>query len=239
MGNSASTERRGQLAVRLQEVFTAAARLRANRMSAVDAGAFRNNVKQALTKADRESRQLGYDADVVKHAIYALVVLIDECVLNSAQPAFQAWHGKPLQEEVFGDHRGGELFFENLEALLAQPDSEELADLLEVYQLCILLGFQGKYSGQHRSALMEISRQVSGKIERIRGVQQELCPPWLLPQGEKVPVVTDPWVKRLGIAAAAVWLVVVLMFVAFSLVLRSGVSDVREAVASQVEVGER
>ena len=237
MTHSATTTRSGQLAIQLQEVFTAAARLRANRMSTVDAAAFRNNIKQVLTKADRESRHLGYSGDTVKLGVYALVVLIDECVMNSAQPTFQSWHGKPLQEEVFGDHRGGEAFFENLGRLLAQPDSEELADLLEVYHLCLLLGFQGKYGGQHRSEVMAVAREVSEKIQRIRGVQRELTPSWIIPQGEKAPVAADPWVKRLGVAAAALWLVAVLMYFACTLLLRSGATDLTELVAGQVEVG--
>jgi type VI secretion system protein ImpK len=169
--------------------------------------------------------------------VYALVVLIDECVLNSALPSFQSWHGKPLQEEVFGDHRGGEVFFENLATLLAQPDSAELADLLEVYQLCLLLGFQGRYGNQHRGELMSISREVSEKIQRTRGVQQDLTPQWLVPQGEKAPVSGDPWVKRLGIAAMALWIVAVLVFLAFAFVLRSGAADLNELVSNQVEVG--
>jgi type VI secretion system protein ImpK len=237
MIDSATFARSGQLAVKLQEVFTAAARLRANRMSTVDAAAFRNNIKQALTKADRDARQLGYSGDIVKHAVYALVVLIDECVLNSALPGFQSWHGKPLQEEVFGDHRGGELFFENLATLIAQPDSEELADLLEIYHLCLLLGFQGRYAGQHRGELTSIAREVSDKIHRIRGAQPELTPSWLVPQGEKAPVSKDPWVKRLGIAAMALWIVAVLVFLAFTFVIRSGAANLNELVANQVEVG--
>ena len=239
MTNSTTATQSGRLAVKLQEVFTAAARLRGSRMGTVDAAAFRNNIKQLLTKADRESRQLGYPGDIVKLAVYALVVLIDECVLNSAQPGFQSWHGKPLQEEVFGDHRGGEAFFEKLTTLLAQPDSADLADLLEVYHLCLLLGFQGKYGEHRRSELREIAREVFEKIQRIRGVQQDLTPSGLLPRGEKPLVLKDPWVKRLGIATAAIWLVAVLMYLAFFVALRSGKADLTELVTNQVEVGVR
>lgn len=239
MTNSATAPRSGQLAVMLQEVFTAAARLRTNRISTVDATSFRANIKQLLTKADREARQLGYSGDYVKLAVYASVVLVDESVLNSAQPAFQTWHGKPLQEEVFGDHRGGELFFEHLRSLLAQPDSGELADLLEIYHLCLLLGFQGRYGGQYRGELAAITREVSEKIQRIRGAQPDLTPSWSLPHGEKVPVARDPWVKRLGVIAAALGITVVLLFLVFTLALRPGSGDVRELVESQIEAGAR
>jgi type VI secretion system protein ImpK len=203
MTTPVNVQRSGQLAVKLQEVLTAAARLRSNAMEAVDAGSFRSNVKRLLTAADREARELGYSGQTAKLAVYAAVVLVDECVLNSARPAFQSWHGQPLQEEVFGDHRGGEVFFENLRSLLAQPDSEDLADLLEVYHLCLLLGFQGRYGGEYKSELNSITSGVSEKINRIRGVQLELTPSWSLPQGEKVPVIRDPWVRRIGMTAGA------------------------------------
>jgi len=232
-------QRRGKLAVLLQEAFTASARLRANRMGAVDAASFRNNVKQLLTTADREARQIGYAGQTVKLAVYALIVHIDECVLNSGNPAFQAWHGKPLQEEVFGDHRGGEIFFENLRSLLTQPDTEDLADLLEVYYLCLLLGFQGRYGGEDRGALSAVGRETSGKIHRIRGVQADLTPSWALPQGERVPKARDPWVRRIGIAAASVGVAAVLLFLLFALTLRPTAAELRDLVETQVEAGVR
>lgn len=238
MTTPTTVQRRGKLAVLLQEAFTASARLRANRMGAVDAASFRNNVKQSLTTADREARQLGYASQTVKLAVYALIVHIDECVLNSGNPAFQAWHGKPLQEEVFGDHRGGELFFENLRGLLTQPDTEELADLLEVYYLCLLLGFQGRYGGD-QGALSAVGNDAFGKIQRIRGVQGDLTPSWVLPRGEKVPKARDPWVRRIGIAAASVGAAAVLLFLVFVVALRPAAAELRDLVETQIEAGVR
>jgi type VI secretion system protein ImpK len=238
MTTPTTVQRRGKLAVLLQEAFTASARLRANRMGAVDAASFRNNVKQSLTTADREARQLGYASQTVKLAVYALIVHIDECVLNSGNPAFQAWHGKPLQEEVFGDHRGGELFFENLRGLLTQPDTEELADLLEVYYLCLLLGFQGRYGGD-QGALSAVGNEAFGKIQRTRGVQGDLTPSWVLPRGEKVPKTQDPWIRRIGIAAVSAGAAAVLLFLVFAVALRPAKAELRDLVETQIEAGVR
>jgi tRNA A37 threonylcarbamoyladenosine modification protein TsaB len=98
----------------LQETLTAVVRLRANRQVAADAGAFRASVKHMLATADQQARQLGYAADDVRLAIYAVVAFLDESVLNSGQPMFAEWPRKPLQDELFGGHIGGEIFFENL-----------------------------------------------------------------------------------------------------------------------------
>src|SRR5687767_14449420 len=126
---------RGELALALQEAFTVAVRLRAGRQVAADAASFRVHVKQLLASADQRARAAGYDGDTVKLAVYAYIALLDESVLNSAQPMFAEWSRQPLQEEVFGEHMAGENFFRTVQELLARQDSEAVADLLEVYQL--------------------------------------------------------------------------------------------------------
>ena len=74
-----------------QEPFTAACRLRGNRQVTADSLSFRVHVKQLLGDADRESRRLGYSGQDVKLAVYAFVVFLDECVLNSSMSAFSDW----------------------------------------------------------------------------------------------------------------------------------------------------
>src|SRR5207247_1621893 len=80
---------------------------------------FRNHVKQLLSGAHEEARRAGYASDDVKLAIYAIVMFLDESILNSPLPALAGWSRKPLQEELFGEHMGGESFFENLRTLIA------------------------------------------------------------------------------------------------------------------------
>ena len=84
-------QRRGRLALALQEALTAGARLRANRQVAADADSFRNQVKHLLGRADQEARQAGYDPADVKLAIYGYIAFLDESVLNSGQPMFAGW----------------------------------------------------------------------------------------------------------------------------------------------------
>src|SRR5881396_3208232 len=131
--------RRGLLAVALQEVLTAIGRVRANHQSVTDAATFRNHVKQLLSGAHEEARRAGYASEDVKLAIYAIVMFLDESILNSPLPALAGWSRKPLQEELFGEHMGGEVFFENLRTMIGLQDAEELVDVLEVYQLWLHL----------------------------------------------------------------------------------------------------
>jgi len=137
-------ERRGFLALRLEEVLTVICRLRVDKPVGSDPEVFRERVKKWMSKAAREAGEAGYAEDTITMAGYAVIAFLDESVLNSPQPMFSEWPRRPLQEEIFGGFLGGEAFFENLEHLLNQPDSEELGDLIEVYLLCLSLGFQGR-----------------------------------------------------------------------------------------------
>ncbi len=226
-GASAPAHRRGYLAMALQEAFTVGVRLRANRQVAASADAFRDQVKTLLAAADREARQLGYSGEDVRLAVYAYIAFLDETVLNSTQPMFQGWTRRPLQEEVFGDHVAGETFFRNLSELMARQDSEDLADVLEVYLTCLLLGFKGRYAQQPDGA-QQVIAGLRERIHRIRGGIPEFGPDWDLPRGDAPPATRDPWVRRLSVAAGAALLLAGVLFVLFQLSLGSAVGELRE-----------
>jgi type VI secretion system protein ImpK len=179
---------------------------------AADAESFRAHVKHLLSGAQREARRLGYSSDDVALALYAVVAFLDESVLNSAQPMFSSWPSRPLQEEIFGGHMGGEVFFQHLRQLLASQDSENLADVLEVFHLCLLLGFQGRYSTTDQGELRGLSTAAGDKIHRIRGSFGELSPAWGLPSGETVPRARDPWLGFLLVLAVSTFVGVWLLF---------------------------
>lgn len=223
--------RRGQLALAFQEVLTVTARLRANRQGAADAESFRSHVKHLLSTAEREARSMGYAPEHVALALYAAVVLLDESVLNSALPMFAAWPSKPLQEEIFGRHIGGEIFFQQLRDLLGHQDSEDLADVLEVYQLCLMLGFWGQYRGTDRGEVRGLVSAVAEKISRIRGPFGELSPAWAPPEGETIPKVTDRWARGLVLAAIGSWLLAFAVFGAYRHSLGAGADELRTVVA--------
>lgn len=222
--------RRGQLALSLQEAFTTIARLRANRQVAADAESFRAGIKQVLSAAEAEARQAGYGGDDVRLALFAVIAFLDETVLNSGQPMFADWPRRPLQEEVFGVHMAGELFFQYLQQLLQRQDSEDLADVLEVFELCLLLGFKGRYSATRGGELQLLAAQVSEKIERVHGAEGELSPHWR-PSSAAIGAAKDRWVPRLATAAVVLAAVAIVLYGAFALSLRSNRADLRTATA--------
>ncbi len=217
---------RGRLALYLQEAFTVAVRVRSNRQVASDATSFRLHVKQLLTGMDADARRAGYDGESVKLGVFAFIAFLDESVLNAGQPMFADWFRQPLQEEVFGEHMAGETFFRYLHDLIGRQDSEELGDVLEVFLLCLLLGFRGRY-GAAPGELQGFITAAQAKLTRIRGGSPPLSPAWALPESEVAVTQRDPWIRRLGYAAAFAVLLAVLLFVGFRLALGPGVAEMR------------
>ena len=151
---------RTNLALIYQEILTAITRFRSNRQAVADAGSFRNQIKAAIGAAESEATRKGYAADDVRLATFAVVAFLDESILNSNNPIFTDWPRMPLQEELFGVHTAGEMFFHCIDRLMAKSDSPQAADVLEIYALCLLLGYRGRYS---------ISGQEGVRVRRFHG----------------------------------------------------------------------
>jgi type VI secretion system protein ImpK len=162
-------KRAENLALLLQEVFTVIVRIRAGRMSVSGVETFRAQVKEALRLAGESARRSGYSSEQTSSALLAVVALLDETVLGSANPAFREWQRSPLQAQLFGVDVAGHTVFDQIQTLLAADDSYELADVLEVYELCLLLGYQGRYGGGRAGDLNAIRTRLADRIARIRG----------------------------------------------------------------------
>jgi len=223
-------DRRGwNLALGFQEVFTAVVRLRYQRQAVSDPETFRAQMKQALRIAEQEARSRGCTAEDVKQVIYAVVAFLDESVLTSRNPVFANWPRRPLQEELFGDTLGGNRFFEQLQKSLNRSDSQDTADLLEVYYLCMLLGFKGRYAAG--GDLRSVMAATQEKIRRIRGPIGALSPRGAIPADAVRSVQTDRVSRLLGRVALISAGVVVLLFVLYKFVLMSGASSLSALAA--------
>lgn len=213
----------GRLALLLQEALTAIIRLRANRQPVTDASAFRAQMLQLLRYAEQEATATGYDPADARLAVFAVVALLDESVLNARQPALAEWARRPLQEELFGGHLAGEWFFQHVDQLLARPDSPALADTLEVYELCLLLGFRGRYGAGDPGALHAFASRAGERNARIRGAPADLVPGWR-PADDTVAG-HDPWVRRLSIALGSSLALAVVLWGVSALTLRGAAGE--------------
>lgn len=221
-----SSTRTQNLALLLQEVITGVVRLRANRQEIADAEAFRVQVRNALKAAAQNARSADYSDADVRLATYAVVAFLDESVLNTRKPIFRDWVRRPLQEEMFGRHVAGETFFEYLDEVLGRRDSTETADLLEVYSLCLLLGFQGRYSVLSKAELRGLIDRIEDKIRRIRNQTDEISPAWRTPPGGAA-FSSDAWTRRMAWATAGLCALCLILFIAYEISLRGGAQSLR------------
>ncbi|PZR89134.1 MAG: DotU family type IV/VI secretion system protein [Hyphomicrobiales bacterium] len=223
----------GNLALIHQEALTSIVRLRSGRQSVTDAQYFRTQFREALKLAHEEARNRGYSDDEIRDARFATVAFLDESILNLRNPVFADWVRKPLQEELFGVHVGGEVFFKDVDRLMGQVDSPSLADVLEVYLLCVLLGYAGRYSAAGKGELNAVRDSMMAKIRRIRGPSPELSASWRPEAGAAGGGRADPWVRRLLIIAACCFIGILVLYSGFHLALNAGASEVHAIAGSR------
>jgi len=171
------TVRSNTLALLYQSIITGIVRLQAKRQNLTDPVTFRRRIKDALEDVRREASAAGYSVKETRDSEAAVVALLDETIMGLSGPARDRWAEKPLSVELYGEAIAGEVFFDRLEELRTESDSAHLADILEVYLLCLLLGFEGKYSGQLRTQGRAIADRVRAQIDGIRGTNYRLAPP--------------------------------------------------------------
>ncbi len=215
---------RSNLALIYQEILTVITRFRSNRQSVKDALSFRNQVKGAISSAEAEAARRGYAADDVRLATFAVVAFLDESILNSNNPLFADWPRMPLQEELFGTHQAGEMFFSCIDRLMAKGDSPQSVDVLEIFDLCLWLGFRGRYSMSGQEAVRSVASTVMEKLQHLRGRPGALAPHWMLPKDAPRPPASDPWVRALLFCTLGALLIAIVLFGGFKFVLISGAS---------------
>ena len=157
----------------------------------------------------------GYDGQDIKDTHFAVVALLDSVVLHSDDAIRAEWERKPFEEEMFGETRAGVVFFEKLERLHARRDSEQLANILEVYLLCLLLGFEGQYSGGLRGELESIIERTKRRIDNIRQPSRYISPAAMLPSDptpQASPVQRAGWFRLIALAAIIFTVVCFLAF---------------------------
>lgn len=102
----------------------------------------RQQLVAALDKMISRGRRAELPDRDLAEARYALVAFLDEQVLRASWHGRTEWMNRPLQFELYQDNNAGEDFFVRLGALLRSGD-RPLA--VQVYYLCLALGFEGMY----------------------------------------------------------------------------------------------
>ncbi|MCG2584204.1 type IVB secretion system protein IcmH/DotU [Massilia sp. TS11] len=127
-----------------------------------------------LGQVDSRARQLAMPHEDVQDAKYAYCAALDEIVLGSTFSIRQQWETRPLQLRLFGDQLAGEHFFNKLENWRARGSAH--VGVLEVFHLCLLLGFRGKYALDEDGKLHALRLRLGEEITRMQGKAPAFAP---------------------------------------------------------------
>lgn len=126
-----------------KEVFNALAQIRrADERSQPMPEMLYQRMRSFIDRAMRRAGELGFSQQDIQDIGYALVGLTDELVMSKGGELRDYWLPRSLQLQLFNTNVAGEGFFNNLQNLRHDPSRMEV---LKVYYLCLLFGFQGQY----------------------------------------------------------------------------------------------
>ncbi len=205
-------------------VFELVLKLRAE--TAAPSPDLRPTVQGLLQEVEQRAATLRYSEKQIKDVKFALAAFVDETIMTTTSPLSEEWEKFPLQLEYFGEHLAGVKFFEKLDELIREIKTE--ADVVEVYYLCMLLGFKGKYKVYMEDQLQEVIKNTAAQLKRIGRLQEtDLSPHWKVLDQPKRRI--DPglplWLK---IGAGAVLIVVALIYLVILLLIKSEVRAATE-----------
>ncbi|MCK1792757.1 type IVB secretion system protein IcmH/DotU [Pseudomonas violetae] len=144
--------------------------------------AFEASVDTFFATLEREARSANYSVEQVKDTQYALCAFLDESVLRAEDkdnPLRRHFELQPLQFRYFGVHLAGQGFFDKIDSL--RSDVKQNLDVLEVYHLCLALGFEGKFAAGEKDQLRYLANTLGQDIARYRKSPKALSPDWALP----------------------------------------------------------
>ena len=172
----------------------------------------RQQVNNFLAGLDRAGAEAGFIRDDMEAVKFAMIVFLDETILNSRWDKREIWRDNPLQLTLFGERGGGSRFFKDLEKLRQQGDLKR--EVLEIYHLCLTLGFQGQYRVSGQAQLQAIIADLRNQLGYDPRDRRELkISPHGKPRDRSVAAAGDsfPFWKITGITLG----VLVILFLIF------------------------
>jgi type VI secretion system protein ImpK len=154
------------------EPLTLASQL-ANARDLPSAEVLQQRVSSLFDQMARKCREAGLPEEDANEAKYAITAFTDEQIFRSAWPGRQQWMSQPLQLIYFNENTAGEGFFQRMAALQNQPSR---AHVLEVYYLCLCLGFQGQYAVRGGEGLGPIVDQLAARLGAGAGSSEVISP---------------------------------------------------------------
>ncbi len=181
------------------DLFTLVVRTMRRPGEAPDFDSLRDAVEELLAQAEKVAAREEISAVDFDQARFAVCAFIDETILASAWEGRKRWLQAPLQKTYYDTVNAGEEFFARLQCLnraaplmeneernprasysSASLDREgarvdDRTAVLEVYALCLQLGFTGRYFNDREQIRLKTLR-----LQTLRGALPEVK--WLSPE---------------------------------------------------------
>jgi type VI secretion system protein ImpK len=125
-----------------------------------------NRILEMLNHLEQRAKKENFDSEDIQQVKFALVAFIDETIITSNWSEKQNWMANPLQLRLYNRFDLGEEFFKKLEELRMRSRSN--SQVLEVYYLCLVLGFKGQYAIVEQDKLRMIINEVYQDLQRYQ-----------------------------------------------------------------------
>jgi type VI secretion system protein ImpK len=183
----------------------------------------RGYVDALLERGPRE----GFQERDVQDIAYAIVALADETAQGISENVRRYWMGNLFQLRYFNDNNAGEGFFTRLDGIRRDPRRMEV---LEIYYLCLLFGFQGKHAVRGGEIeLMNLIELLKTELGQALDIPDELSP-----SGERPDDVVLKGARRMPV----VWIAAAALALAVTVYVALRVSIAGQAVSTRDRIAE-
>ncbi|CAN5275235.1 hypothetical protein BH10ACI1_BH10ACI1_16210 [soil metagenome] len=146
----------------------------------------RPKIASMLTDFEKRAERYRFNHKIIQVSKFALASFVDETVLTNNFNMKDEWEKNALQLEYFGEQLAGNKFFDKLEAMLKQIETTQ--DAVEIYYICMLLGFKGKYAIYEKEKLLATMQKTANALVKVGKIKPtELSPHWLANDQPKPP----------------------------------------------------
>lgn len=192
-----------------------------------DAAQLRGRILDLLERARREAQRASGTVEDAREAEFALVAFLDETILSSNWSEKDHWLAEPLQLELYDRYDAGEEFFVRLGQL--REDAGGRPEVLEVYYLCMALGFKGRYLLHDQEKLRNLIEDTYAELSGTPGMQLQT----LSPHGEPRDQVATEVKSKLPAWVIAVAALTIGLFIYLGMSLY--ISDTAGDTAREIE----